>query len=297
MNPKIHRLLLGAHMSIAGGLVQALERGHSIGCTTIQLFTKSNRQWGAKPLNSVETQEFKEAAKIFNIAPVIAHATYLINLGSPDITIQKKSIDAVIMELDRCAELDIPYFVLHPGSCLQTNENDCLQRIAQNLDIALSQTTSKTLVLLETMAGQGSVMCYSFEHIAHILHQSQYKQRLGVCFDTCHVFAAGYDFRTIQTYNAMWENFDKIIGLRQLKVIHVNESKKTLGSRVDRHAHIGEGNIGLEAFRLLFNDPRFFDIPKILETPKDSLEDDMRNINAIKQLISPKTKKLLYIED
>jgi len=287
------RLLLGAHMSIAGGVERSIEQGASIGCTTIQIFTKSNRQWHAKPLTHEEATLFRTLAKNSNIDPIVAHATYLINVGAPDKDIEKKSINAVIDELERCSLLGIPYLVLHPGSHVNTNEDECLKRIAHNLDIILESAPGNTKILLETMAGQGSTVCYTFEHIATIRNLSHHKHRIGVCFDTCHAFSAGYDFTTPHGYKAMWEQFDNIIGLDHLHVIHINDSMKELDSRVDRHADIGKGKIGLEAFSMLFNDPRFFNIPKILETPKTTLEDYARNMGILKELLNEQTRKTL----
>lgn len=291
-----HRLLLGAHMSIAGKFEKAIEEGTSIGCTTIQLFTKSNRQWHARAILKEEAESFRMAVKKSAIDPVIAHASYLINIGSPNKEIEGKSIKAVIDELHRCDMLDIPYLVLHPGSHTDSDEKECLERIACNLDTILEAAPGKTKILLETMAGQGSTVCYTFDQVGTIRRLSHQKARLGVCFDTCHAFAAGYDFTTPTGYKAMWNEFDKSIGLDHLYAIHINDSLKELNSRVDRHADIGKGKIGLQAFILLFNDPRFFDIPKILETPKEKLADDERNMRTIIGLLSDQTKKILHID-
>jgi len=291
---KEHSLLLGAHMSIAGKMSLAIERGESIGCTAIQIFTKSNRQWHAKPLTDEETMSFKKAYKDSSIQSVITHAAYLINIGSPDKEIEKKSIHALEIELNRCADLTIPYLVLHPGSHGNTDEESCLARISANIDKILSATSDCT-ILLETMAGQGSSVGHTFEHLAQIIKHSKHKRRIGVCFDTCHAFVAGYDFRTEKTYDLMWEQFDKIIGINKLKAIHINDSQKDVGSRVDRHADIGKGKIGLKAFELLLNDPKLFDIPKVLETPKTDLSDYKRNMETLIDLISTKTRKLLDI--
>lgn len=291
--PRKHRLLLGAHMSIAGGFEKSIERGLSIHATTIQIFTKSNRQWHAKKITNTESDVFRIATQESGIKPIVAHATYLINIGSPDKEVEKKSIKALTEELERCHMLDIPYLVLHPGAHLNTDEQQCLERIAHNLDIILENDTGKTKILLETMAGQGSTVCYTFEQIAEVRKLAKHKRRIGVCLDTCHIFVAGYDFTTPHTYKAMWHHFDKTIGLNNLDVIHVNDSKKELGSRIDRHEDIGKGKIGLDAFKMLFNDPQFFDTPKILETPKDTPEDDMRNIKTIQKLLSDITKKKL----
>lgn len=294
---KKHRLLLGAHMSVAGGLEKAFERAESIHCTAMQIFTKSNRQWHAKKITPEEAALFVATDKKSSIAITITHATYLINIGSADSAIRKKSIDGLIDELDRCHVLQIPYLVLHPGSSAGGNPEECLDTIVESLNIAFSKTTSQTTVLLEIMAGQGSVMCYTFEQLAYILQKNSYHHRLGVCLDTCHAFAAGYDFRTSETYGAMWKQFDQTIGLKNLKAIHLNDSKKGLGSRVDRHEEIGKGALGLEPFRLLMNDKHLFDIPKVLETPNDSLEDYANNMQVLMELLSRETREKLEIKE
>ena len=291
---KEHSLLLGAHMSIAGKMSLAIERGESIGCTAIQIFTKSNRQWHAKAITQEEAASLKKAYQDSSIQSVIAHAAYLINIGSPSEEIEKKSVNALEIEINRCTDLTIPYLVLHPGSHGNTDEESCLARISANIDKLLSATSDCT-ILLETMAGQGSSVGHTFEQLAQIIKHSEHKRRIGICFDTCHAFAAGYDFRTEKTYNLMWEQFDKIIGINKLKAIHINDSQKDIGSRVDRHADIGKGRIGLKAFELLLNDSRFFDIPKVLETPRDDLADYKKNMETLIDLISPKTRKLLDI--
>lgn len=296
MNKKKSRLLLGAHMSIAGGIDKAVIRGASIDCTTIQIFTKSNRQWFAKKLHPEMMTTFKMLVKETGITPIVAHASYLINLGSPNQEIATKSIQGLVDELHRCELLNIPYLVIHPGSHLSSGEQNCLKRIAININYAMKQTTGNVMLLLETMAGQGSGVCYKFEHIASIRQMVECPEKIGVCLDTCHIFAAGYDFRDKDSYQLLWEKFNNTIGLIHLKVIHINDSKKILGARVDRHETIGKGEIGLSAFKLLFNDERFFDIPKILETPKDTLEDDAHNICTITKLLRPSVKKILLHE-
>ncbi len=281
-------------MSIAGGLEQAVIRGESIGCSTIQLFTKSNRQWKAKELSQKDIDLFKQTVRASSIQKehIVAHATYLINLGSTDADINKKSIAALIEEIERCDALQIPYLVLHPGSSQTADITSCLDTITENLNTVFERIPGNTMILLETMAGQGSSTCYRLEHLAHIYQKSTFKNRLGICLDTCHIFAAGYDIRTQETYDAFWTAFDQIIDIDALKAIHVNDSKKELGSRVDRHENIGNGKIGLDGFKLLFNDQRFFAIPKILETPKDSIEEDILNMNTIKKLLSRETREL-----
>ncbi|HLW72787.1 MAG TPA: deoxyribonuclease IV [Candidatus Babeliales bacterium] len=292
---KKHSLLFGAHMSIAGEMHLAIERGKSIGCTAIQIFTKSNRQWHAKAITDKEADSFKKAWKESSIQSIIAHASYLINIGSPDSELEKKSVYALELELNRCTMLDIPYLVLHPGSSTKGDEQECLARISQNIDKLLAKIPHCN-ILLETMAGQGTSVGYTFEHLAQIIKHSEHKKRLGVCFDTCHAFAAGYDFSTEKTYNLMWEQFDKIVGINKIKAFHINDSQKDLGSRVDRHTDIGKGKMGLKAFKLLFNDPTFFDIPKILETPKNDLSDDKKNMDTLFSLLTEKTRTLLHAD-
>jgi deoxyribonuclease-4 len=287
--------LVGAHMSINGGLANAIKDGIALKCTTIQLFLKNNRQWGAKKLTQQEIDSFSSAAQKSLIQVFVAHATYLINLGSPNKEVCEKSITALIDELERCHLLQIPYLVLHPGSRVGSDETVCLDKIAANINTALAKTNSTSMILLELMAGQGGTVCYTFEQLAYLYKNINDKKRIGVCFDTCHAFAAGYDFNNPTSYEEMWQKFDQTIGIDLLKVIHMNDSKKNLGSRVDRHEHIGKGMIGLEAFRLICNDKRFFNIPKILETPKNSPEDDQKNLELLYSLLTDQTKMELGV--
>lgn len=287
------KLLLGAHMSIEGGLYKALERGASIGCTVIQIFTKSNRQWFAKPLQKTEIEKFKTTLKETKIESVTAHASYLINLASPNTVTRTRSISALKKELECCDALGIKYLVLHPGSHVKQGVEKGLQFIVSGIDAALENFDGKTMLLLETMAGQGSSLGGSFEEINFIRKNSSFTKKIGVCFDTCHVFAAGYDLRKKTEYEKVFKEFDKKIGLSHLKVFHINDSKKDFNSRVDRHEHVGEGKLGIEAFSLLFNDARFFDLPKILETPKESLLEDQKNMQTIISLLTSATKNAL----
>ncbi|MGE0207028.1 MAG: deoxyribonuclease IV [Candidatus Babeliales bacterium] len=288
-------LLLGAHISIAGGLEKAIERGESINCTCIQFFTKSNRQWYAKPLQKEEIVLFKKAAEQSTIQDIVVHASYLINIGSADKELGAKSASSLQEELQRAEALGIPYLVLHPGSRNDSPLEECLERIAKNINIILEKNPGKTMILLETMAGQGSTVGDTFDQLATIYKKIDQKHRVGFCVDTCHLLVAGYDFRDKKSYEALWQEFDKKLGLKKLKAFHLNDSKKDLGSRVDRHENIGKGKVGLEAFSLLLNDERFFDIPKILETPKESLADDVKNMNALLPLLDSKTRKILSI--
>ena len=280
------KLLLGSHMSIAGGVEKSIHRGESIDSTCIQIFTASNRQWSYKTFLPEQIDAYKNAFTKSPIKYVFSHASYLINLGSPKIETQEKSIEALVAELTRCDQLGLPYVVLHPGSALKSDPAECMELIAQNLDKAISRCSGKTIILLENMAGQGTAVAYRFEHLGTIYKHVTNKERVGICFDTAHAFAAGYEFRDKNSYEDMWQQFDQFIGIENLKAIHLNDSKKPLGSRVDRHEHIGKGEIGLEAFRLIMNDPRFFLIPKVLETPKeDDLQEDRENLKTLISLI------------
>jgi len=288
-------LLFGAHMSISGGYEKAILRGESIGCTAIQIFTKSNRQWAAKPISDHEAELFQKKFKESTVKSVIVHASYLINIGSSDQAINQNSIHALIEELGRCEKLGLSYLVLHPGSRQGTSEKECLIIIAESLNKVFAQQKSTVMVLLENTAGMGTSVGYTFEQLAEIYSQVTDKKRLGICVDTCHAFAAGYDFRTKSVYDKTWEEFDKILGLDLLKAMHINDSKKPCGSKVDRHAFIGKGVMGLEAFKLLFNDERFFDIPKTLETPIENglPEEYIPDMQTIIDLLSDKNKKLV----
>jgi len=289
------KLLLGGHMSIAGGFYKAVQAGQSIGCTAIQIFTRSNRQWKAKPLEQDAVKKFKEVLKSSMIQKVIAHLPYLLNIGSPNLKTRHASLAILKQELKRCDTLEIPFLVLHPGSHLDGSQQDCLDRIVKGIDSVLKSVDSKTMILLENMAGQGTNVGYQLEQLGYILKNVKQKKRVGVCFDTCHAFAAGYDFCDKKSYEAFWKKFDRVIGLKKLKVLHLNDSKRERGSRVDRHEDIGKGKIGLEGFALLMNDKRFFSVPKILETPKATLQTYAKNMKVLKGLLSDRSKKLLHV--
>lgn len=270
-------MLLGAHMSIAGGIFKAFAEGERVGCTAIQVFTKSSNQWRAKPLTEQDLEAYRAEQKRTGIAPVIAHDSYLINLGSPDEALLEKSRLALLEELNRCEALNIPYLVTHPGSHVGQGEEWGLGQIARSLDWLHERADGfKAKIALETTAGQGSGLGHKFEQLAKMMELSKNPERIKVCIDTCHLFAAGYDISTLEGYEKTIAEFDRIIGLKCLAAIHLNDSKKGLGSRVDRHEHIGKGAIGLEAFGFFMRDKRFEKIPKLLETPK---EDDMDRIN------------------
>ncbi len=289
------KLLLGAHMSIAGGLSEALIRGTSIGCTALQIFTKSNRQWAPKEPTPEEINNFVATQKKTGITHVVAHASYLINMGSPDPDIHRKSVVAATKELQVCEALGIPFLVIHPGSYTTSSPERALSALAQGIEKILHHVPGVSMILLETMAGQGTTIGSSFKALAQVRELISAKHRVGICVDTCHIFAAGYDLTTQDGYLSVWEEFDTTIGLSNLKVIHLNDSKKECGSHVDRHEDIGKGKIGLEGFRLLMNDERFFSIPKILETPKIDLSDDVQNMKILKELCSKETLQKIFM--
>jgi deoxyribonuclease IV len=279
---------LGAHMSIAGGLDLAIERGAAIGCTAIQIFNKSNNQWAARPLGDAEVERFRSARRRAGIGPVVAHDSYLINLCSPDDALYARSIGALIEELERCRRLDVDWLVVHPGGHMGQGEDFGVRRMAGAIDEVHRQLPAGgTDIAIETMAGQGTVIGHRFEQIAAILASVKRPERLGVCLDTCHVFAAGYDLRTPAAFAETMRRFDGEIGFKRLRVVHVNDSKKDLGCRVDRHEHLGKGFLGLGTFRSLMNDPRFREVALLLETPKDetTCKEDVQNLTTLIGLV------------
>lgn len=281
--------LLGAHMSIAGGYSKAVERAAEAGCDCVQLFTKNNNQWRAKPIAPPEAEAFQAALDRCGIRAPIAHDSYLINLASPDDALWRKSIDALVVELRRAEQLGLQYVVAHPGAYVHATEAFGLQRVAEALDEVHRQTPGLAVrCLLEVTAGQGTNLGWRFEHLAAILGAVREGNRLDVCLDTCHLFAAGYAFDTPREYRHVFRHFDEVIGIDRIKAIHLNDSKTPRGSRVDRHEHIGEGHIGLEAFRLLLRDPRWRDLPMYLETPKgqrDGVDLDVINLRTLRGLL------------
>lgn len=279
-------MFLGAHMSIAGGLHMAFERIMRVDGTALQIFTRNQRQWKVPALSEYDAELFAAAWDQWGDYPVAAHDSYLINLASDKPDLLKRSTLAFAEELRRIETLSIPYLVTHPGSHLGAGVEAGIERYAANLDRAIEASgTESGLVLLETTAGQGTNLGSSFEELAAIIEASAHPGRLGVCYDTCHTFAAGYDIRTPAAYAATFEAFDRVIGLDRLKFFHLNDSKNEFGSRKDRHEHIGRGAIGEEGFRNLMRDPRFADVPKTLETPKqEDLQDDVRNLTLLREL-------------
>ena len=283
---------LGAHESIAGGLVNAFDRGHTATCEAIQIFTKSNRQWKAKPLSEEEVAAWRERQAVEEeaggIFPVVAHASYLINIASPEEDVWQKSFDALKIEVERCEALGVPFLALHPGSHMKAGEEAGLANVARALSQLHAETPGfRSMVCLEGMAGQGTNLGGSFEHLAWLLEHTDEGERLGICLDSCHLYGAGYDVRTPEGYAETMETFDRTIGLERLKAFHLNDSVHELGSGRDRHAHIGEGTIGLEGFRNFVNDPRLADLPGLLETDKSAdLHEDIENLARLRSLIA-----------
>lgn len=260
---------VGAHVSASGGVARAPGNASAIGARAFALFTRNQRQWQAKPLSMEEVTAFRTNCREAGYLParILAHDSYLINLGHPEREALAKSREAFVAEMSRCAALGLALLNFHPGSHLRiSSEDDCIDRIAESIDIALARTESVTAVI-ENTAGQGSNLGFRFEQIARIIEKVCKKSRVGVCLDTAHAFAAGYDLRTPEAFAATLAEFDRIVGFSYLRGVHMNDSKTERGSRVDRHASIGKGKIGLDAFRFIMNDPRFDGIPLILETP------------------------------
>ncbi len=280
-------LRLGAHESIAGGIYKAIDRAQSIGCESVQVFVKSNRSWAVKPLTEEEIALFKERVQETGIHPVVGHTSYLLNPAAPDEDLWVRSRDTLIVELERCEALGIPYLVLHPGSHVGIGEEEGLKRVAKALgEVHAACPGFRVQILLETTAGQGTNLGYTFEQLAWLLENTPEGDRMGICLDTCHVFAAGYELRTPEGYEATMEAFDRIIGLDRLKAIHLNDSRHDLGSHKDRHAHVGKGFIGLEGFRNVLNDPRLDGLPGLLETPKSpDLHEDAENLAVLRSLV------------
>jgi deoxyribonuclease IV len=264
---------VGAHTSASGGVFNAIKNAEAIGAQAFALFTKNQRQWKAKPLDTETIDTFKTMLESSGIAPkhILPHDSYLINLGHPEAEKREKSFDAFVDEAERCMQLGLDRLNFHPGSHLkQISEEQCLDYIAESMNRTLDRTEGVTLVL-ENTAGQGSNLGWKFEHLGHIIDKIEDKSRVGVCIDTCHMFTAGYDIRTKEAYDVSMAQFENLVGFKYLRGMHLNDSKPDLGSHVDRHESIGKGKIGLEAFRYIMNDPRMDDIPLILETIDETI--------------------------
>lgn len=278
----------GAHMSIAGGCFRCMEWGQQAGCEVVQLFSKNERQWLGKQLTEDDIAKFTDARTRTNVQPVMIHDSYLINLSSPNDELWEKSINAFRDELLRARALGVPYLNTHPGSHVGSGEQAGLDRMIEALNrLGAEGVYEGVTVLLETTAGQGTNLGAKFEHLAHILEHVNEPDAFGVCVDTCHIFAAGYDLRTPETYAATMAEFDRLVGYDRIKAFHLNDALQPFGDRKDRHAAIGEGHIGLDGFRSVVNDPRLADLPMILETPKSTdCHEDVENIARLRTLIA-----------
>lgn len=279
---------LGAHMSISGGLHLAIDRAIAAGCGVLQIFTRNSNQWKGKPVSEADAALFRQKFAASGLHEVISHDIYLINLAAPPGETRDKSLAAFRDELETCARLGIAKIVMHPGSHLTDTPQAGLERVVAAFDQLFEEVPHfGGRVLLETTAGQGTNLGRTFEELAAIINGSRFPDKFGVCFDTCHTFAAGYDTATVEGYRDTMEQFDHLIGLQRLHCFHFNDSKKGLGSRVDRHEHIGQGALGLNPFRFILSDPRFSSIPKILETPKgDHEEMDAVNLELLRGLVA-----------
>ena len=274
-------------MSIGGGVHTAIERGCSIHCTAVQIFVKNNMQWFARPLSDEEIRAFLEHPQRREVTSIFAHANYLINLAATNPQFHANSIRALSEELTRADQLELPFLVLHPGAHLGAGEEPGLHKIVKSIDEVFRKIPKvKTRIALETTAGQGSCLGHQFEQIAYVIQNACEPERLCVCLDTAHVFAAGYDIGTEAGVKKTFREFDRVIGLDRLAAIHLNDSKTGRGSRVDRHEHIGKGRIGLDAFRFIMRDRRFKKIPKVLETPKGKeMREDVVNLKTLRSLL------------
>lgn len=277
----------GAHMSIAGGVSNSIDRAAQVGCRALQIFTKNSNQWRAAKLDPEQIERFRKKARELQIEPVAAHDSYLINLAAPERDLYEKSLAAFIDEVERAEALKIPYLVFHPGSRKKDDESTAIKRVIEAINATIDKTEGSEVTLtIETTAGQGATLGDTFESIARMIEGVENQDRVGVCLDTCHVFAAGYELRTRDGYEKTMSEFDKTIGFEKLKLFHLNDSKKEFRSRVDRHEHIGLGHIGADGFIHLLNDERFFDTPMILETPKGATgEEDMANLARLASYI------------
>ncbi len=275
-------------MSIAGGYHKAVRTAHECKCDCVQLFTKNNNQWRAKPITDEDVQLFRDAIEEHRISHSVSHSSYLLNLASPDDELWKKSIDGFVVELQRAELLGIPFVVIHPGSYTTSSETAGIKRIIRALNDVHRQTSGAAQCLLETTAGQGSNLGWRFEHLADMIDGVREPDRVGICLDTCHIFAAGYPLGTERDFRATMAALNKTVGIKKVKAIHLNDSKRELGARVDRHDHIGRGKMGLAPFRFLLNDRRFHRIPMYLETPKgqeNGVELDVINLRRLRRLV------------
>lgn len=276
---------LGVHVSVAGGVDLAVERGVALGCEAIQIFNKNNNQWKSFELKDDVIKRYRQNLTKCDIHPVVSHSSYLVNLATSNQELWEKSRDSFAEELERCDRLGIRYLIVHPGSHMGAGEDVGVARVAAALNEIYANKKIKCVTCIEQTAGQGNHIGYKFEHLAAIRKGMRDKKKFAVCFDTCHLVAAGYDYSTPEKYEAMMSSFNRLVGLGTLKVVHFNDSKTPLGSRVDRHADIGKGTVGKSGFRSFLTDPRLAQIPGLLETPTDGTgKDEKRNLAALRRL-------------
>jgi len=278
----------GAHMSVSGGAWKGLQRGRSIGCEVVQIFVKNNMRWFGKPPSPNDQALFANQLSANNFCCVFGHAGYLINLGAPPSKNRDLSIKSLIQEIEFATQFGLPFLVLHPGAHLGAGESEGFKRIIAGLNEVFAATRSSPVrIALENTAGQGTCLGHRMDHLAVIYDRVRKPERLGICLDTAHLFAAGYDVRTAKGWEVPLQQIESLLGLNQVLAFHLNDSKTDLGSRVDRHAHIGQGRIGSKGFRLIVNDPRFQDHPGCLETPKsEDLHEDIHNLKTLRSLVS-----------
>ncbi len=277
---------LGFHVSIAGGIARSVERAHELGCTCMQIFSRNPRGWTVKPLDKNDIAEFKRSREKLNIGPVFVHTNYLINLASTRPDLYEKSIEQLVIDLERTEALGAEYLVTHLGSANGQKEEWMIERVSDAISYALKLHPPTATILLENTAGEAGDIGYTLEQVREVITGLHDSSHIGICYDTCHGFAAGYDIRTINDVDALAKGISDTVGLDRLKGMHLNDCLRDFNSRVDRHWHIGEGKIGLEGFNILLNHPAFRDIPKIMETPKDTEEDDPRNMRVVRSLIT-----------
>lgn len=279
---------IGFHMSIYGSVDKAVDRALEIGCNTLQIFTRNPRGWFAKPLRDDEVEAFIVKVKKNDVKPVFSHMPYLSNLASPKNDVYTKSVEALITEMERCEKLSIPYLVTHPGSHLGYGVKIGLERIVKAIDRAFSVASEKIMLLLENTAGSRNSIGGSFSELQYIIERTAYSDRIGICFDTCHAFASGYDLKTEEAIEETIRRIDETVGFNRIKLVHLNDSRGNLNSRIDRHEHIGLGKIGEDGFRNILRS-KFASLPIILETPKNSRRSDLENLIKVKELAGLKS--------
>ncbi|HUI45519.1 MAG TPA: deoxyribonuclease IV [Nitrospirota bacterium] len=280
---------LGFHVSISGGFSLAVQRAFELGCTCMQIFSRNPRGWTVKPLDQNDIAEFRKLREQWNVGPVFVHTNYLINLASQKSDLYEKSIEQLVIDLERTEQLGAEYLVTHLGSASGKDAAWMIERVSSALNMAMRLHPPEATILLENTAGEKGDIGYELEQVQEVITRLEDARNIGVCYDTCHGFAAGYDIRTKKDVDALARKIEATVGLKQLKGMHLNDCLREFGSHVDRHWHIGEGKVGLNGFKILLNHPAFRDVPKIMETPKESEEDDPKNMKTVKSLISGKS--------